>query len=103
MERMKKEALHISASFILEGGKAVGEPLYQADKRYEISRGAENDAFSNRRGLRSISAKVAVAGNVCDNEIAGCAQGYNPEIGDEVLIANVDNTDNDYIIICKVV
>ena len=47
--------------------------------------------------------KVAVAGNVCDNEIAGCAQGYNPEIGDEVLIANVDNTDNDYIIICKVV
>ena len=47
--------------------------------------------------------KVAVSGNICDDEIIGCAQGYSPSKGDKVLMANVNNTDNDYIIICKVV
>lgn len=47
--------------------------------------------------------KVEVEGNICDNEIAGISSLYAPLLNDTVLLANIGNTDNDYIIICKVV
>lgn len=47
--------------------------------------------------------KIEVEGNICDNEIAGISSLYKPALNDNVLMANTGNTDNDYIILCKVV
>ncbi len=75
-------------------------------KMIEIMRAAGEQSFSAFRVGRVKSSSpliVAVSGNACMEEIRGMAGDYTPKAGDEVLLANVDNSDNDYIIICKVV
>lgn len=59
--------------------------------------------FRVGRVLNTSPLRISVGENVCEEEISGAAFGYAPAIGDKVLLANIGNTDNDYIIICKVV